>query len=60
MWLMLWLKRTNATVAEVHCAEPEEMKGVSLKEFPDKHAKCVSTGNCFFNPLYCTASYSNI
>ncbi|MCI4376012.1 hypothetical protein PGIGA_G00183070 [Pangasianodon gigas] len=43
MWLMLWLKKTNATVSDVYCAEPEKMKGVLLKDFPEKHAKCVST-----------------
>ncbi|MBN3299962.1 LGI2 protein, partial [Amia calva] len=26
-WLMLWLKTTNATVSEVHCVGPAEMKG---------------------------------
>lgn len=52
MWLMLWLKKTNATVSDVYCAEPEEMKGILLKDFPEKHAKCVSTGNCIYN--HCT------
>lgn len=45
MWLMLWVKKTNATVLDVSCAEPEETKGIMLKDFPEKHAKCVSTGN---------------
>ncbi|KAG7333664.1 hypothetical protein KOW79_002071 [Hemibagrus wyckioides] len=43
MWLMLWVKKTNATVLDVSCAEPEETKGILLKDFPEKHAKCVST-----------------
>lgn len=45
MWLMLWVKKTNATVLDVSCAEPEETKGIMLKDFPEKHTKCVSTGN---------------
>ncbi|KAL7889570.1 hypothetical protein AOLI_G00018280 [Acnodon oligacanthus] len=43
MWLMLWLKRSNATVSDVYCAGPVDMKGVLLKDVPAKHTKCVST-----------------
>ncbi|XP_030644202.1 leucine-rich repeat LGI family member 2b [Chanos chanos] len=43
MWLMLWLKRSNATVSDVYCAGPAEMKGVLLKDVPEKHRKCVTT-----------------
>ncbi len=45
MWLMLWLKRSNATISDVYCASPSGMKGVLLKDVPEKHSKCVSTGN---------------
>ncbi|XP_073718768.1 leucine-rich repeat LGI family member 2b [Misgurnus anguillicaudatus] len=43
MWLMLWLKRSNATVSDVYCASPSSMKGVLLKDVPERHSKCVST-----------------
>ncbi|XP_017538771.1 leucine-rich repeat LGI family member 2b [Pygocentrus nattereri] len=43
MWLMLWLKRSNATVSDVYCAGPVDMKGVLLKDVPAKHTECVST-----------------
>ncbi|XP_059410322.1 leucine-rich repeat LGI family member 2-like isoform X1 [Carassius carassius] len=43
MWLMLWLKRSNATISDVYCASPSGMKGVLLKDVPEKHSKCVST-----------------
>ncbi|KAL6487701.1 hypothetical protein MHYP_G00043270 [Metynnis hypsauchen] len=43
MWLMLWLKRSNATVSDIYCAGPVDMKGVLLKDVPAKHTKCVST-----------------
>lgn len=58
MWLMLWVKKTNATVSEVFCAEPEETKGISLKDFPEKHAKCASTGNCVSN--LCTVQHYTV
>lgn len=45
MWLMLWLKRSNATISDVYCASPSNMKGVLLKDVPEKHSKCVSTGD---------------
>ncbi|TRZ00870.1 hypothetical protein DNTS_034089 [Danionella cerebrum] len=43
MWLMLWLKRSNATISDVYCATPSAMKGVLLKDVPEKPSKCVST-----------------
>uniref|UniRef100_A0A3B1JG27 Leucine-rich repeat LGI family, member 2b n=2 Tax=Astyanax mexicanus TaxID=7994 RepID=A0A3B1JG27_ASTMX len=43
MWLMLWLKRSNATISDVYCTEPASMKGVLLKDVPEKHSKCIST-----------------
>ncbi|KAL7877234.1 hypothetical protein SRHO_G00038770 [Serrasalmus rhombeus] len=43
MWLMLWLKKSNATVSDVYCAGPVDMKGVLLKDVPAKHTECVST-----------------
>ncbi|XP_066536033.1 leucine-rich repeat LGI family member 2b [Hoplias malabaricus] len=42
MWLMLWLKRSNATILDVFCDGPVEMKGVLLKDVPEKHKKCIS------------------
>uniref|UniRef100_A0A4W4F1G4 Leucine-rich repeat LGI family, member 2b n=1 Tax=Electrophorus electricus TaxID=8005 RepID=A0A4W4F1G4_ELEEL len=42
-WLMLWLKRSNATVSDVYCAGPADLKGLLMKDVPDKHAKCIST-----------------
>uniref|UniRef100_A0A673KI42 Leucine-rich repeat LGI family, member 2b n=1 Tax=Sinocyclocheilus rhinocerous TaxID=307959 RepID=A0A673KI42_9TELE len=43
MWLMLWLKRSNAITSDVYCASLSGMKGVLLKDVPEKHSKCVST-----------------
>uniref|UniRef100_A0A672SP46 Leucine-rich repeat LGI family, member 2b n=1 Tax=Sinocyclocheilus grahami TaxID=75366 RepID=A0A672SP46_SINGR len=40
MWLMLWLKQSNATTSDVYCASPSGMKGVLLKDVPEKHSKC--------------------
>ncbi|XP_056606977.1 leucine-rich repeat LGI family member 2a isoform X1 [Triplophysa dalaica] len=41
-WLMLWLKSTNATVSDVLCAGPEEMKGKRLNDMASLHNECVS------------------
>ncbi|XP_066576885.1 leucine-rich repeat LGI family member 2a [Amia ocellicauda] len=42
-WLMLWLKTTNATVSEVHCVGPAEMKGKRLNDLVSLHDECKST-----------------
>uniref|UniRef100_A0AAY4EMB9 LRRCT domain-containing protein n=1 Tax=Denticeps clupeoides TaxID=299321 RepID=A0AAY4EMB9_9TELE len=42
-WLMMWLKSTNATVSDVFCAGPEEMKGKRLNDMTSLHNECIST-----------------
>ncbi|KAI3376482.1 hypothetical protein L3Q82_016939, partial [Scortum barcoo] len=42
-WLMTWLKNTNATVSDVMCAGPEEMKDKRLNDMTSLHNECVST-----------------
>uniref|UniRef100_W5N3F5 Leucine-rich repeat LGI family, member 2a n=1 Tax=Lepisosteus oculatus TaxID=7918 RepID=W5N3F5_LEPOC len=42
-WLMTWLKTTNATVSDVYCAGPAEMKGKRLNDIPSLHKECTST-----------------
>uniref|UniRef100_A0A668A473 Leucine-rich repeat LGI family, member 2b n=1 Tax=Myripristis murdjan TaxID=586833 RepID=A0A668A473_9TELE len=42
-WLMTWLKNTNATVSDVYCAGPSEMKGKRLNDLPIPPGKCIST-----------------
>ncbi|XP_061843862.2 leucine-rich repeat LGI family member 2-like [Nerophis lumbriciformis] len=42
-WLMTWLKNTNATVSEVYCAGPADMKGKRLNDFPIAPGQCMST-----------------
>ncbi|XP_073692920.1 leucine-rich repeat LGI family member 2a [Garra rufa] len=54
-WLMLWLKSTNATVSDVLCAGPEEMKGKRLNDMASLHNECISTD---FIPLHSVATES--
>ncbi|XP_034471380.1 leucine-rich repeat LGI family member 2a [Hippoglossus hippoglossus] len=42
-WLMTWLKNTNATVSDVVCAGPEEMKDKRLNDMASLHNECIST-----------------
>ncbi|XP_026071463.1 leucine-rich repeat LGI family member 2-like [Carassius auratus] len=42
-WLMMWLKSTNATVSDVFCTGPEEMKGKRLNDMTSLHNECIST-----------------
>ncbi|KAL6118670.1 lgi2 [Pungitius sinensis] len=42
-WLMTWLKNTNATVSDVVCAGPEDMKDKRLNDMTSLHDECVST-----------------
>uniref|UniRef100_A0A672YC64 Leucine-rich repeat LGI family member 2-like n=1 Tax=Sphaeramia orbicularis TaxID=375764 RepID=A0A672YC64_9TELE len=41
-WLMMWLKNTNATVSDVYCAGPSDMKGKRLNDLPipPGHSNC--------------------
>ncbi|MEQ2235019.1 Leucine-rich repeat LGI member 2, partial [Ilyodon furcidens] len=42
-WLMMWLKSTNATVSDVVCAGPEDMKGRRLNDMSSLDDECIST-----------------
>ncbi|XP_023816846.1 leucine-rich repeat LGI family member 2 [Oryzias latipes] len=42
-WLMTWLKNTNATVSDVLCAGPNDMKGKRLNDIPIPPGECIST-----------------
>ncbi|XP_031140842.1 leucine-rich repeat LGI family member 2a [Sander lucioperca] len=42
-WLMTWLKNTNATVSDVVCAGPEDMKDKRLNDMNSLHNECIST-----------------
>ncbi|XP_070785883.1 leucine-rich repeat LGI family member 2a [Enoplosus armatus] len=42
-WLMTWLKNTNATVSDVVCAGPEDLKDKRLNDMTSLHNECVST-----------------
>uniref|UniRef100_A0A3P9Q350 Leucine-rich repeat LGI family, member 2a n=1 Tax=Poecilia reticulata TaxID=8081 RepID=A0A3P9Q350_POERE len=42
-WLMMWLKSTNATVSDVVCAGPDDMKGKRLNDMNSLHNECIST-----------------
>ncbi|KAF3687709.1 Leucine-rich repeat LGI family member 2 Leucine-rich glioma-inactivated protein 2 Precursor [Channa argus] len=42
-WLMMWLKNTNATVSDVFCAGPSDMKGMRLNDLPISPGECIST-----------------
>lgn len=43
-WLMTWLKNTNATVSDVICAGPEDMKDKRLNDMASLQNECISTG----------------
>lgn len=43
-WLMTWLKNTNATVSDVFCEGPSDMKGKRLNDLPIPPGGCISTG----------------
>uniref|UniRef100_A0A8D0DF19 Leucine-rich repeat LGI family, member 2a n=1 Tax=Sander lucioperca TaxID=283035 RepID=A0A8D0DF19_SANLU len=45
-WLMTWLKNTNATVSDVVCAGPEDMKDKRLNDMNSLHNECISTECC--------------
>ncbi|XP_024914690.1 leucine-rich repeat LGI family member 2-like isoform X2 [Cynoglossus semilaevis] len=42
-WLMVWLKNTNATVSDVFCAGPSDMKDKRLSDLPIPPGECMST-----------------
>ncbi|XP_063043600.1 leucine-rich repeat LGI family member 2a, partial [Engraulis encrasicolus] len=42
-WLMQWLRSTNATVSDIYCDGPEEMKGKRLNDMASMHNECMST-----------------
>lgn len=42
-WLMIWLKNTNASVSDVMCAAPEELKDKRLNDMASLHNECVTT-----------------
>ncbi|XP_003454268.1 leucine-rich repeat LGI family member 2 [Oreochromis niloticus] len=42
-WLMTWLKNTNATVSDVLCAGPSDMKSKRLNDLPIPPGECIST-----------------
>lgn len=42
-WLMTWLKNTNATVTDVLCAGPSDMKDKRLNDLPIPPGGCIST-----------------
>ncbi|XP_069571478.1 leucine-rich repeat LGI family member 2-like [Brachyistius frenatus] len=42
-WLMTWLKNTNATVSDVFCSGPNDMKGKRLNDLPIPPGECIST-----------------
>ncbi|KAJ8262067.1 hypothetical protein GJAV_G00161800 [Gymnothorax javanicus] len=42
-WLMMWLKSTNATVSDVVCAGPGDMKGKRLNDLTSLRNECIST-----------------
>ncbi|KAG7458904.1 hypothetical protein MATL_G00225490 [Megalops atlanticus] len=42
-WLMTWLKSTNATVSDIMCAGPDNMKGKRLNDVRSLHSDCIST-----------------
>ncbi|XP_075968473.1 leucine-rich repeat LGI family member 2a [Anarhichas minor] len=42
-WLMTWLKNTNATVSDVVCVGPEDMKDKRLNDMTSLHNECIST-----------------
>ncbi|XP_041925960.1 leucine-rich repeat LGI family member 2a [Alosa alosa] len=42
-WLMQWVRGTNATVSDIFCAGPEDMKGKRLNDMASMHNECMST-----------------
>uniref|UniRef100_A0A8C5I650 Leucine-rich repeat LGI family member 2-like n=1 Tax=Gouania willdenowi TaxID=441366 RepID=A0A8C5I650_GOUWI len=42
-WLMTWLKNTNATVSDVVCVGPEDLKDKRLNDMASLHDECIST-----------------
>ncbi|XP_048852085.1 leucine-rich repeat LGI family member 2-like [Brienomyrus brachyistius] len=42
-WLMGWLKNTNATVSDIFCDGPADMKGKRLNDLASLHSECIST-----------------
>lgn len=40
----MWVKNTNASVSDILCAGPEEMKGKRLNDMTSLHDECISTG----------------
>ncbi|XP_023255345.1 leucine-rich repeat LGI family member 2-like isoform X1 [Seriola lalandi dorsalis] len=42
-WLMMWLKNTNATVSDVMCVGPEDLKDKRLNDMTSLHNECIST-----------------
>ncbi|KAM9335467.1 LOW QUALITY PROTEIN: leucine-rich repeat LGI family member 2a [Symphorus nematophorus] len=42
-WLMTWLKNTNATVSDVVCVGPEDMKDKRLNDMTSLQNECIST-----------------
>nr|XP_057924965.1 leucine-rich repeat LGI family member 2-like [Doryrhamphus excisus] len=42
-WLMTWLRNTNATVSDVFCGGPADMKGKRLNDLPIAPGQCMST-----------------
>uniref|UniRef100_A0A669E3Y6 LRRCT domain-containing protein n=1 Tax=Oreochromis niloticus TaxID=8128 RepID=A0A669E3Y6_ORENI len=58
-WLMTWLKNTNATVSDVVCAGPEDMKGKRLNDMTSLQNECVSTSVASESLSVDTFSYKN-
>lgn len=48
---MTWLKNTNATVSDVVCAGPEDMKDKRLNDMTSLHNECISTGEKHLSQL---------
>lgn len=48
---MTWLKNTNATVSDVACAGPEDMKDKRLNDLTSLQNDCISTGEQNLNQL---------
>lgn len=48
---MTWLKNTNATVSDVVCVGPEDMKGKRLNDMTSLQNECVSTGEKHLSQL---------
>ena len=48
---MTWLKSTNATVSDVVCAGPEDMKDKRLNDMTSLQNECISTGEKHLSQL---------